>query len=747
MWVNSGKKTLFLFLAFLISAQNAASSDPGITETLSQQGFVPDHEEEILLVTLHNDLLYTVDKNGLLKIKKIDRSLFKQKANTAKTFLTISRETLKKVSMYYPYIFSITQNGTIEIFDLNNKLLLAYVQADEGIISLSKSRTIFAYLHQSKIHVLGLPDQTVLSNIAFSSFNPPAHIEIAKNNENMMIYYKNGTIEYRQCRGGRLLKSIKSNVSLESIVLSESRKYAVGFSQANLLSVDVLTGAIVSNLRFPNRIDSVISGSNKNTIFILSTNTAGIQTLNNYRIQSNGQLLQNDSLQIAGLKNISGISETDTGILLMGKTDGTLLAYNTKSNTFTLVYTNSTHAIFDAILQNEQLILAKSNGLVQVPLRDIVPVNTRQRTIQKEYNISVALQYSQPEFFVPRFRQSNQARKDSNADSSMTEAFYVVSQEEINPLMYSFGAMGTLQNTYPLQFIPTKLFAPSSNLILYYQDQNSSIVSRTERGENRYFFSAGKLFFSVENSASDAMIWLNAPLHATDSNAATTQAMELWGYPFDVVDAKPAREMGNEKSSLLLLENIKEGEHVELPFNESDIHYIEPVGREESNAHSFIVITKDAISPLVSTEKSQKFNFESRNNDYSVYFLTLLQKNEEKFSPLVSTHTKKLTSIHGDRVIKAVPYKTENKAVLIFTLNRIILIEIDSSRQKLLRETRSPYPDEFGQLLQLRTFQNHVLIIDKNNVLMLMRFEKNVLTRKAALLLQPRTLQLVYYDE
>ncbi len=758
-----------IFFLFLGNRHHAVSQE----STPRTSSIEATHESTILLIAQHKQHIYSLDNYSLLKIQ--EKKTTHSKQDTTQTIF-IGKEQLNRAYFHYPFIITETVQNSLVFYNIIEQKNLYTFPSDGHSFALSNDSTLFAFSYRSHIVIINLVERTILNSIPFNTSTPPLFMTLASNNKNIMIYYSDGTIEYLQISTAKILQKAKNNNKLLALTLNKSRRYIIGHNDTNLLSIDAVNGNTISNYFFTDTVQQIQISQSTNTVLVVSENSQAAQTISFYTILKNGRLILDDNFQISGLKKISTISEGDETTVFIGKTDGSILSYNRTDSIFSLLYPNTTQAIYDASIFNDSLVIAKSDSLIHLPLDNIITIqNTQNYSNTKEthttyreieYTPTILLQYENPRFIRPH---------------TLTEysknSMYILSQNPLNPLLYTFNKEFTLIKADTLQFIPDLVFIPQNDHMLYYQEQSAFLVSRTHTNETNVILDTNQLIYSLqypiyakEASYANPVLWLNTPINQRKNAHTVSTDLQLWAYPLkNIQQLSPSSSVtsntDNSNNNAIVSQNntantISNSTQtdtdiytIQFPFNSKEIIYIQAIHTSPHN--SFFLINKTPShnrNEQTDTITNNTFQFSYQNfslspSRYTVHIATKkhTQQNNSDTNALFTLINTPLATIDHDDIVYVLPYGDSHESLLLFTKNYIQIITIDIATLSLSFDTRMKYPDNFSILRNVGVYDNYIVMVDTHNTLIMLEIQNNTIQNRAKLFLSERTIHIKEY--
>ncbi len=756
-----------IFLVILLSvlvplhSQNDANTQEitqPITQPTSQpisqarkvSNFIPSHESIILFVEDHDQKLYSLDQNALLKIQDTRVAPAQKTTDEAKEqYTSISRTRLSHAFLRFPYIISTTIDNVIEIYDIIQKSILVRTHSDGNIVRLSQDKRLLLYTLSSKIYLWNIPTQGLLRSIPFPQNKIPKHIEIASTNENIMIYYDDGTIQYRQSSTGRVLKEITESPVLESLVLNKNRRFAVGFNGSNLMSVNLLDGSITSNLLYPERIKKVVFLRDLDSVLVVSSQQSNMENVQSYKVSEDGRLEQDDLVRLSGLQDITYISYVKDKYFLFGEATGDILSYKTNTNTFNLVYTNESSAIYDAFPVDQKLFLARSDGIIHFPLSQLLGDPSKKNTVKTKTieGTLFLLAYNDPQFYpiepllkTPSTTANITGNEQQSTSNEQQSKFFIVSQEKLYPLLYTFSEDLTL-STQNLQFIPSQIIRTEEDRILYYSEEDSTLVYSLQDQSRSYTFLGSRLIFSTQRTAEQSTIWLNEALHETAELLTDSTYTRLWNYDSSIINAQISPKTEQLTQQPLVFENESHLNRIDIPFNEDDIVYFEAL---DSPNDVFFLVVNETASQNDRENSTPSLQLPIRYpSKRLVYLLSdVTEQNSQSFFPLAITE---LGSVEDKTIVEIATLGKQQETLLIFTSQNILRFQINLETMNLQLKSSFLYPKDLGVPLKIRVFENYIFYVDRNNVVSTLQIESDKIVKISSLLLTENEATVVYY--
>ena len=729
--------SIFFWLSGTIVSQELSAQISPIAAT---------HESKILLVIQYEQHIYSLDDKSLLKIQNINTT----SSDTTKTIF-IGREKLNSAYFHYPFIITETAHKSIILYNIIEQKNLYTFPSDGHSSAISNDSTLFSFSYKSNIVIIDLINRNIINSIPFNKSIYPLFIILAANNKNIMIYYSNGTIEYRQINTKKVLKRIKNDNQILALALNKNRRYIIGYNDNNLISIDAINGTTISNYFFFDTIKQIKISHSANTVLVISEDSNAIQSISFYTILQNGKLIIDDTIQISGLDKISSISQTKDLTLFVGKTDGSIFMYKNKENILSLLYPNTTQAIYDASIFNSSLVIAKSNSLVHFPLSTIITksnkqlhnkINKKNSTYHEiEYSPNIFLQYENPSFIIP-----NNLTEDSN------NSVYILSKNETNPLLYILDENFSLIKVDTLQFIPDLLFIPNNKHIFYYQKQKSFLVSRINTRETNISLDTNQLLYTLQyhtniTQNSSPLLWLNTPIYQTKNINNTITELKLWAYPLENIQqisplSNKNTDASNNANTILSqvdtlntsnIQSNTSNPSIQFPFNSKNVLYIQAINTMNRNSF-FIVINTELPSNNTFIDNNAKFPYQNIHIStlgYTVHLATenITQKNTSNSFSLINIP---LTNINYDEVLFILPYGDNKETLLIFTKQYIRIITINTNTVNLSLDIHTKYPDNFGIIRNVGIYDNYIVMVDVHNSLIILEIQENNIIEKVA---------------
>ncbi len=664
----------FLHSVFLFAQDNQA-------DTFS---FIPSHEAAIRMVAVHNGFLYVLDANGLLTITKTSEVRKSQRMKSSlESYRIVHRKyAIRDASFSYPYIVFTNDADMLYIYNITQRYMVFSASYKRGTsYTFSPSKRLFSYIDETGLVVISTA--TWAAQHTYVINETPSYIAISKTEKNIMLYVQEGAILYKNIYTGEVLKRISTTDALTHLAMNTTRRFAVGISGNSLSIVDLVNGHAVDTIvisSFPTRI---FAQQNSHKIVSLSTFSDNSQMLKLFNFSNNGQLLEEDILNVDNGGTVSTLFAQEKK-LYIGFEDGSLSMYDIKDKTLNAILFDKTIANYDIITSQNTIFFANTDGIRSIALSSLVKDSGKK---------NLTPQFIPQTLVSPLF-----------ASSVVLKSLpYIVSRARTISLLFELRKAEDGQIRFlppiPLSFLPSTVVVNSTSLFAYSQQFAKgslihSTAQKTDTSEANTLQQSENFIVNHPSFAfhfdDDSTLFTSAPLNeqADGGNAASNLL-----YAYRVLEKTFENSEKKSDNSIFVKKYA-----LELPFSMEDTLYIRHIPAQSSR---FILVRK-VLS--------------QRNNNAIMEFLLVDYVINSKDIGEVTRITVLAREEYDEDSLFL--YQVSDDIIKIITIARDTMFFTTSHARtgNAIYHTAIPYPDKISRILRAHITDSLLTAVDVNNI-------------------------------
>lgn len=669
---------------------------------------IPNHEADIIMMGLEEEVLYTLDSNGLLLINNL--------SNKKSDFRTPLRRPLFTAFFQYPYIIFVDRTYIMYVYDINNNFITYSSKFlnthQKGSVAFSPDKEVFAYTGTDKVHILQTNSWSEISSYKYNN-SPAQFLIVSPNRDNIMSYHYQGEIEYHDLQNASLLKSANSEQLLHSLMLNNTFRFGVGFNDNTLITIDILNGKIVDEILFTNTIINLYPGYNKDNIAqftIISKENDDTQSSKLFTLSDAG-FIQEDDLFTVSLPKQSSQMISNNNSIYIGFIDGEVWNFQGTPHiqNKNIIIEDNTVAIYDAIYYEEYILISSIDGIFKYPLdtsNNTSNINPRPLNIQNH-------PLSNPVFIVsPTYDEEPPIKLLS------TNTSYENLLPPVNPLNSSINydkyRLST-EESKPAKLI-SLLFSIDNNFEIYSPIPLKKGISNIQLNNiYRVAFSSIDSQLYIQTQDADMRVPLLSPRHIYQQGTQSqNEGNVLW-------------------TTTVLTDN-----QLQVPNNRDNMIYSYRVNSEIAPAHppfSFPFLKNEIFDfQIIETEEYHSFLIASsdyQSSETNFYFTEISSQDEKNKNQTVvyPNYVQPLLKISKYSPLKILPFGLQRSNFIILTEEEIYILSIDLTNKKLGFSYRVAYPPELGilhsahiQAVKGIESETYILtLVDKNNTVSILK--------------------------
>ena len=660
---------------------------------------IPSHESRIVLLGLHNETLYSVDSNALLRT-------YNEKDRTH-SFEIPLRKNILRAFFEYPYIVLVDTTNMMYVYDIPSKVIVysapfLSTPLEPGAIKFSQENNIFSFTSLDSIKILETNTWTPITDIPYSN-SPSTFLFISQTQKNILSYNSSSTIEYRSLHDQKVFKSVPVPSLLKSPVINSNLRFFIGFANNVLSTVEILDGITTDSILLFQTIlqlfPSATNTESTTTVHALTIDRDSGYHIHTFESDNNGILTKNDLLTIDTIKPISSVT-SNNNYIYVGFENGELWQYNKNTRTlnYNILVSDNTFALYDSIYTNNNIILSTTEGILSIDISNTSALPQTVNVLQKQplYNPTFITKSSNDisilSTSVP-YRHTVLANNniDYNKNTSVPSLLFPMSNDM------------TLKPPVPIADNISKLFITDNYYIGYSHTSATLTIDNKKDTEQKLIFTSKFLFDIVTHPTHNTpILFTNTPLEKKENiDNITDTSNVFFTYQIDSI-----------KQGSIITPFVPP---LKVPFIPHNLYSLNIIGSPNNQA-------------LLVTMPHQ-----AHDEFSSVYLLTLPNSIDSTAPFIYPTHILNIATVTHSHIVKLIPQGQYKEKIFIFSQNSITILSINLDTMSVDYEHTVPFPTVFGNFLNAHisiSEQNSSLyiisMVDANNTVSVLSYQEKV---------------------